>query len=408
VTTAPAPPTAPSPPTAPALPTAPLTVLVAPGVLHDDRTARGVLAGALETRGLAGSLRVAATDEEFARAATELPPGRLVLVPGSTQPLAAALPRLPAGAVVRVDLGPCPLDVSPAVTRHVRGRGLAGLRAAVAVWSADTAAPPAVLAYGGHADQHLELRLPAGEGPHPVAVLVHGGYWRSRWACDLMDPLALDLVARGFAAVNLEYRRPDEHGWAATTADLAAGLQALVPAAAAGTPLDLARVALLGHSAGGQLVVRLAADLADGADAGADTDAVVRPALTVSLAGVLDLVTGDRRWLSEGAVAGALGGRAADVPDVYAASSPLARVPVGAPLAVVVGVGDDLDLLDASRTFAAAALAAGDDVALVEDEGDHFAVIDPASAVWTRVADLLEDRLDAAGHPAASAAPPLP
>ncbi|NIZ92714.1 alpha/beta hydrolase [Kineococcus rubinsiae] len=385
-------------------PTPDLTVLVAPGVLVDDRTARGVVAAALAARGLTGGLRTTATAAEFAQAAAELPPGHLVLVPAGPAPLADALPALPPGAAVRVDVGPAALDASPAVTRHVRGRGLAGLRSAVEAWFHDTTAPPIPLPHGAHPDQHLEVRLPAGPGPHPVAVLVHGGYWRSRWACDLMDALAVDLTARGFAAVNLEYRRPDEHGWAATTADLAAGLQALAGPGAADLPLDLGRVALLGHSAGGQLVVRLAADLAAASPSEAG---MVRPALTVSLAGVLDLVTGDRRWLSEGAVAGALGGRADEVPAEYAASSPLARVPVGSPLAVVVGTADDLDLLDASRTFAAAATAAGDDIVVVEDEGDHFAVIDPGSAIWARVGDLLADRLGPAGHPGAPGGAPV-
>ncbi|NAZ80520.1 alpha/beta hydrolase fold domain-containing protein [Kineococcus sp. R8] len=379
----------------------PLTVVVAPGVLTDDRTAGEVLAAALAARDLAGTLRTTATAEELTAATSEAAPGALLVVAATPEPLAQLLPALPAGAAVRVDLGPGPLDTSPAVTRHVRGRGLAGLRAGVEAWFHDTTAPPAVVAVGAHPDQHLEVRLPAGPGPHPVAVLVHGGYWRSRWACDLMDALAVDLAGRGFAAVNLEYRRPDEHGWAATTADVADGLQALSAAAATGTPLDLDRVALLGHSAGGQLVVRLAADLAG-------TDAAVRPALTVSLAGVLDLAAADRRWLSEGAVARALGGRADEVPDVYATASPLARVPVRAPLAVVCGRDDDLDLLDASRTFAAAAVAAGDDVVVLEDAGDHFAVIDPASALWARVADLLATRLGAAGPSARAGAAPVP
>ena len=47
---------------------------------------------------------------------------------------------------------------------------------------------PAPVEYG-------ELRLPAGNGPHPVGVLIHGGFWKEMWTLDLMDGLAVDLDA---------------------------------------------------------------------------------------------------------------------------------------------------------------------------------------------------------------------
>jgi len=50
--------------------------------------------------------------------------------------------------------------------------------------------------YGSAPEQFGEFR-PGGDGA--VAVLVHGGYWRKQYALDLMDPMAEDLVARGFA-----------------------------------------------------------------------------------------------------------------------------------------------------------------------------------------------------------------
>ncbi|GAA2725514.1 alpha/beta hydrolase [Cellulomonas aerilata] len=243
---------------------------------------------------------------------------------------------------------------------------------------------PVAHPYGPDPDQYADLRLPAGPTPPggwPVAVLVHGGYWRSRYRADLMDPMAQDLTARGLATWNVEYRRPDRHGWDATTRDVAAALAAL---ADLDTALDPARVVTLGHSAGGQLVARLAADAA------ADPAARVRPALTVSLAGVLDLVEGHRRRLGDGAVQLALGGTPDDVPDVYRASSPAARVPIGLPLAVVSAADDDPDLLATGRSFVAAATRAGDDVVVVDGPGDHFAVIDPASAIWPAVVEVVQ------------------
>ena len=213
--------------------------------------------------------------------------------------------------------------------------------------------PVQMLSYGAHPEQFGQLRTPpAGSAPVPVVVLVHGGYWRSRWRLDLMDPLAADLAARGTASWNIEYRRPDRHGWAATTADVEASVRYLDQLAGR-FPLDLTRLILVGHSAGGQLAARVAADLL--ADAALANAWVVRPAVVVSLAGVLDLVEAQRRGLSDNAVSAALGGTAAELPDVYAAASPLLRLPLGIPQIIVTAQDDTAVPNDISDHYAAAA-----------------------------------------------------
>ncbi|WP_298461092.1 alpha/beta hydrolase [uncultured Cellulomonas sp.] len=383
-----------------------LRVVLARGAVPDVGAAREVVERALTTSGVPGELVTSAGPAEIASAvrwsagdpaddAADEPAGEpttaeVVLVLPADAPDVADL-RLPEGAaILRVDLGDRAPDRSPGVRRHVRGRGPRGFADAVTAWSVHRSHPATVHRYGPHPDQRADLRVPPGPPPpdgYPVAVLVHGGYWRSRWESDLMEPMAADLVDRGWATWNVEYRRPDGHGWDATTADVAAALDALAGVARARADVDLARVVTIGHSAGGQLVARLAADVA------ADPAAPVRPALTVSLAGVLDLVAGDRHGLGDGAVAAALGGRADAVPAAYAASSPAARLPVGLPVAVVCGLADDPHLLAMARGFVRAATAAGDDVLAVEDDGDHFAVIDPRSAIWGRVAELVTARV---------------
>ena len=61
--------------------------------------------------------------------------------------------------------------------------------------------------YGDKHSQFGELFLPADDGPFPVAVVLHGGFWKAQYGRKLMHPLCHDLVARGWAAWNLEYRR---------------------------------------------------------------------------------------------------------------------------------------------------------------------------------------------------------
>ncbi|MGY2066722.1 alpha/beta hydrolase [Blastococcus sp. SYSU DS0619] len=371
-------------------------VVVAPGVLADRRTAQEVFSRALDRRGEQGSLlfpgSAAELEETLGKVAAA---GEFGYLPADPADLDAQdLPGAPA-AVVRIDVDRREADRSDCVRRHIRGRGIDGLRFAVDSWHFHRAWPARQVAYGPDPDQHVEVRVPRGpgSGAHPVAVLVHGGYWQSRWEVDLMDALAVDLAERGYVAWNLEYRRPDDHGWAATAADVAAGVAALATADP-GAELDLDRVVLLGHSAGGQLVVRLAADLAE------DPSAAVRPALTVSLAGVLDLDVADRRWLGEGSIPAALGGRRDELPEVYRRSSPMTRLPIGLPVAVVCGLQDSLDLLDIGRSFAAAAVAAGDDVVVLEEAGNHFSVIDPDHPFWTSIAALVADRVPpGAGSP---------
>jgi len=66
--------------------------------------------------------------------------------------------------------------------------------------------------YGDAPEQFGELRVPAGAGPFPVVVVVHGGWWRSAYALTYAGHLAAALTADGFASWNIEYRRVGNPG----------------------------------------------------------------------------------------------------------------------------------------------------------------------------------------------------
>jgi dipeptidyl aminopeptidase/acylaminoacyl peptidase len=236
--------------------------------------------------------------------------------------------------------------------------------------------------YGNSPSQFGELTLPTdGDGPFPVAVVLHGGFWKAMYGRKLMWPVCGDLGERGWAVWNLEYRRlglRSGGGWPATFDDVAAGMDFL---ATLDADLDLDRVVTVGHSAGGQLAVWLAARW----------DARVRARAAVSQAGVLDLVRACELNLSRGVVARLLGGRPEEVPEVYARASPVALVPIGVPVLCVHGGEDTVVPLEISERFAERARLAGDNVDLrVSDDQGHMGHIDPDNAMWHVAAEWMD------------------
>ncbi len=238
------------------------------------------------------------------------------------------------------------------------------------------------LSYGPHRQHVMDLLVPDGPGPHPVAFVLHGGFWRAKYKRSLMDGLCADLVARGWAAANVEYRRVGTFtggggGVPATLDDVALALDHLAELDA---PLDLARVVSVGHSAGGHLAL-WAASRRDGA---------VRCAGAVGQAAVSDLQRGAELNLGNGIVRRFCGGGPEQAPAAYRLASPAAHLPLGVPQLLVHGERDDIVPASLSRAYAAAARAGGDDVELVLLPQDgHFEHIDAGSKAWEAVTGWL-------------------
>jgi acetyl esterase/lipase len=246
--------------------------------------------------------------------------------------------------------------------------------------------------YGLDRSQRADLHLPAGEGPHPVMVVIHGGSWRARYSRIVMRGLVADLVRRGWAAWNIEYRRlGNGGGWPATFEDVAAAIDHLPQLDA---QLDLTRASVLGHSAGGHLALWAAGRdrLPPGAPGFRDGGPRVRLRQAIAQAGVCDLAGSYRRW--HGGAAGELmGGGPDEVPDRYAIGDPLRHVPLALPVLLVHGLLDQTVSIELSRKYAVAAQAAGGEVQLVEIDGEagrHRAHIDPLGVAWAAVTQRLE------------------
>jgi pimeloyl-ACP methyl ester carboxylesterase len=186
----------------------------------------------------------------------------------------------------------------------------------------------------------------------PVALVIHGGFWKPRYDASLMDAVCADLRARGWDAVNVEYRRGE--GWPAMRDDILAAYDA--------APAE----AVIGHSAGGQLAVWLAAQ---------------RPLrAAVSQAGVLDLVRAAELRLSDGIVERVF------TADEIAAASPI-ELDIRTPVLCVHGSADTDVPLEISERFVARHPSA--ELRVFAGEG-HYGHIEPGHAMWQCAADWLD------------------
>ncbi len=240
----------------------------------------------------------------------------------------------------------------------------------------DALARPRRHSYGPHRLQVADLYVPRGDGPHPVAIMIHGGSWRAVYGRWVMRLVAVDLVRRGFAVWNVGYRRVgrgEGGGWPATFDDVAAAVDALADAASDRHDLDLADVTMVGHSAGGQLALWAASR----------ADSAVPVTRVVALAAVCEMA---RTQIARDV----LGGTAADVPERYDAVDPIRLLPLPVPALLVHGPEDQTVPVGHSRDYAAAARAAGGDVELVEPPGTgHRAFVDPRSEGWRVAAEWI-------------------
>lgn len=269
------------------------------------------------------------------------------------------------------------------------GAGVAGLGGLVRTLGSPAPRPKVVAgttrareAYGALPRQVGEWWVPPAvstmTGLLPTVVLVHGGYWRSRYNLSLQDAVAADLAGRGLLVWNVDYR-PSSDPWPATLSDVALAFDHTARGRYADR-VDRSRLAVVGHSAGGHLALWLASRscVADGGP-GADPR-LPAPALVVAQAPVASLADGARLGLGGGAVQALLGGTPDTVPERYAAADPCALLPSGVPSVLVHAADDDLVPISQSTGYVAAATAAGDDSRLVRVNGGHFGHLDPASS----------------------------
>jgi len=224
--------------------------------------------------------------------------------------------------------------------------------------------------YGSDPQHFAELRLPDGAGPFPFLLVIHGGFWQSAYDLKHIGSLCAALTDKGIVTCNLEYRRIGNSGggWPGTFQDVSLATDNIMDTISSDSRVDVARAAVMGHSAGGHLALWLASTH------------------RVPKASPLRRAQKYRQQLGNGAVAKLMGGSPDQYPERFDAGSPIELLPSGSRQILIHGTEDDIVPFSQSEKFVERAEQLGEQPTLVKLEGvGHFELIDPESDAWSKV-----------------------
>jgi acetyl esterase/lipase len=251
--------------------------------------------------------------------------------------------------------------------------------------------PDATIRYADHPRGLADLRVPRGQGPFPIAVIFHGGCWKTGIADrGYMAPLATRWQQKGIATLNVDYREVgDGGGWPGSFADWADAGD-LLHDLAKDPRIDMTRLTLVGHSAGALPAQWLASAQEPDGPIGARLPAFLADAIVFD--GPADLArdqAGFDALCEFSAVAPFMGGTSSEFPERYAAISPLSR-PARLPNILFVQAR-----LPAPASAALKALReAGDNVTVFEiPDASHFDIITPGAPAYEALEPQLLARL---------------
>jgi acetyl esterase/lipase len=261
-------------------------------------------------------------------------------------------------------------------------------------------APTTTLQYGATASQGVDLFLPNGQGPHPVAILIHGGCWSVTTAGrEQLRHIGSVLAHQGIAVWSIGYRRANEldGGYPGTFQDVGAAID-YVRTEAARHDLDLARTVLVGHSAGGHLA--LWASVRDQLPAGSPllSHAPFVPRSVISLAGVGDLKAFARMVpiLCGPGIIDRLTPQTTSA-DPYAEISPTALPPPTGRVVMISGIVDRLVPPYVAHDYARAMRQKRSNVDVIDiPDAGHFDLVTPGTTAWEQISTLIASAVKAA------------
>ena len=238
-----------------------------------------------------------------------------------------------------------------------------------------------------------DLYLPAGEHAEdsvPLVVLIHGGSWASQLGAGVMNDYARDLVKRGMAVYNIEYRRVGSGGgWPTTFSDVAHALDHVVEIDRQYPELTTDDELVVGHSAGAQLAMwagtRHALE-----DNEVGSKPAFRPTRVISLAGPLDMTYaathGDDR------IVAVLGGTPDEAPERYTSVDPIQNIDPDVPVVAIHGTADTMVApANSERYIAAVKSAGGIGVLTLADGENHVSLVSGDSPWYAPILDIITD-----------------
>ena len=255
-----------------------------------------------------------------------------------------------------------------------------------------SATPPLAdqrIAYGSDPVQFGDLRLPEGSGPHPVAIMIHGGCWMAFADLEHFGVPAAELTRNGIATWSVEYRRVDMEGggWPNTFLDVGAGMDHLREIAAE-YDLDLERAITVGHSAGGHLALWAAGRHR----IEEDSDLYVADPLpvigVVSLGGAPELRRTreiDENVCGMDVIDTLMGGAPDEVPERYLAGSPFQMLPLDVTQRHITGQYDMVVPRQQVNLYNYEASQVDDSELIVAPNAGHFEVMWPGTEAWAIV-----------------------
>jgi acetyl esterase/lipase len=252
--------------------------------------------------------------------------------------------------------------------------------------------PDQRFAYGPDPNQVGELRLPKKSGPHPVALVIHGGCWRAEYDLNHIAGFSASLARNEIATWTFDYRRVGHPGggWPGTFNDVAHGAASL-RARARRFDLDLNRVVAFGHSAGGQLALWLAGHVRDAKQSTLFAMNPIPLRGVVVLAGITDLRRAAEAGICGDMLEKLMGGSPKVVPERYRAASPVELLPLGVAQHLVHGAKDSVVPVKMSEDFVEAAQKQGDEAILtVLPDAGHFEPLVPDSPDAQKVIEIVK------------------
>lgn len=231
-----------------------------------------------------------------------------------------------------------------------------------------TSSPNELIEYGNKELQFGELWLPGNgqiHGAHkaPLVIFIHGGCWLNQYDINHSHAFSTALAQAGYAVWAIEYRRVGDQGggWPGSLQDIEKAITYV--AELKEYPIDLNKVVIAGHSAGGHLALL----------AGANTSLIgdVGFKAVIGLAPVVDLAEYSKGGNScQTAVASFMGGSLLERAMQYANANP---IEVGLPRKTIFIHGSVDSIVPSGQSS-----NRGVDLKVVEGAG-HFDAIHPGT-----------------------------